>query len=54
MTVESHYSKIFNVGIEKYRVRIVARGIIMEGSEILVCKKFYKYLSSRWTLRIWR
>ena len=38
MTIESHYSKIFNVGEEKYRIRIVARGIIMEGSKFLVCK----------------
>ena len=38
MIKESHYSKTFDVEGNKYKIDIVSRGIIMEGSKILVCK----------------
>ena len=36
--IESHYSKIFNVEEKKFKLDIVARGIIIDGLKILVCK----------------
>jgi ADP-ribose pyrophosphatase YjhB (NUDIX family) len=38
MNIETHYSKEFNVENKIFKLHIIARGIIIDGSKILVCK----------------